>query len=54
MAEEDLLDLPNELWIEIMANEQLSYHDLKRVAGVCKRFKALCQARPSLPRCHRG
>lgn len=46
-------DLPNEVWTEILADKQLSYYDLKRVASVSKRFKAFCQVR-LIPRASRA
>ena len=45
------LDFPNEIWIEILtatvaeARPVLHYFDLKRVAGVSQKFKALIQVR---------
>ncbi|KAK4705226.1 hypothetical protein P7C70_g979, partial [Phenoliferia sp. Uapishka_3] len=36
-------ELPNEIWIEILSAGKLDYFDLKRVAGVSKKFKNICE-----------
>ncbi|KAL8280919.1 hypothetical protein RQP46_006598 [Phenoliferia psychrophenolica] len=38
--------LPTETWIEILTEHGLSYHDLKRVAGVSRAFKTIIESRP--------
>ncbi|KAL8280917.1 hypothetical protein RQP46_006596 [Phenoliferia psychrophenolica] len=38
--------LPTETWIEILTEHGLSYHDLKRVAGVSHAFKTMIESSP--------
>ncbi|KAK4700617.1 hypothetical protein P7C70_g5625, partial [Phenoliferia sp. Uapishka_3] len=49
MSTKKSLDFPNEVWIEILSDGELSYFDLKRVRGVSKKFKAFCQIEIRLP-----
>ncbi|KAL8292661.1 hypothetical protein RQP46_001273 [Phenoliferia psychrophenolica] len=45
-SEKKLPTLPTETWIEILTEHGLSYHDLKRVAGVSRAFKAMIESPP--------
>ncbi|KAL8280921.1 hypothetical protein RQP46_006600 [Phenoliferia psychrophenolica] len=45
-TEKEFPTLPTETWIEILTEHGLSYHDLKRVAGVSRAFKAIIESSP--------